>query len=268
MIAGKTKPSATLLVSGGTDDAEAAVIAAQPYGLGKVFWVGTNATWRWRFRVGDEVHHRFWGQVVRWAGSGMLAVGNRVVRHGPLKSRVEEGESTRLQARVAEDLPELPLDLLMAARVFRKGASPSDEALAVIPLRPLPGQPRVFEGQAPGPKEGEYVVRLDAPQLEEISKTLGAGPIPEAPLEVTPRETSEQVELTAGRDRLDPLALATGGKVYRDVDAAQLEGELKARTRPVERTTETPLWDSPLNLLAFFGILTVEWVFRKRAGLP
>jgi hypothetical protein len=265
-VAGKAKPSATTLASALGREDEGAAIAAQPYGLGKVLWVGTNATWRWRFRVGDEVHHRFWGQVVRWAGSGMLAVGNRVVRHGPLKARVGEGEGVRLQARVAEDAAGVPPDLLIAARVFRRDGA--TEAVAVIPLRPVPGQPRVFEGVAPGLPEGAYVVRLDAPQLLEISRAQGAGPIPEAPLEVAPTDTSERVELAAAREPLERLAAATGGKVFNDFQAAQLPAELKARTKPIERSEETPLWDHPGTLILFFTILTAEWILRKRAGLP
>ena len=266
VIAGKAKPSATTLLAPLGREDEGAALAAQPYGLGKVLWVGTNATWRWRFRVGDEVHHRFWGQVVRWAGSGMLAVGNRVVRHGPLKSRVGEGEGVRLQARVAEDAAGVPPDLLMAARIFRRDSSA--EALAVVPLRAVPGQPRVFEGVAPGLPEGAYVVRLDAPQLAAISQAQGAGPIPEAPLEVAPRETPERVELASTREPLDLLAAATGGKVFRDFEAARLPAELTTRTRPVDRLEEVPLWDHPGTLVLFFAILTAEWVLRKRAGLP
>jgi len=266
VIAGKAKPSSTTLVSSPGREDEGAAIAAQPYGLGKVLWIGTNATWRWRFRVGDEVHHRFWGQVVRWAGSGMLAVGNRVVRHGPLKPRIGEGEGVRLQARVAEDATGIPLDLLMAARIFRRDSSA--EALAVVPLRAVPGQPRVFEAVAPGLPQGTYVVRLDAPQLAALSQTQGAGPIPEAPLEVIARDTPERVELAAAIEPLDRLAVATGGKVFRDFQAAELPGYLKAKTKPVERSEEVPLWDHPGTLILFFLILTAEWILRKRAGLP
>ena len=53
LVAGRAKPGATVLAAAGGDDS-AAVIAAQPYGLGKVLWVGTDGTWRWRFRTGDR----------------------------------------------------------------------------------------------------------------------------------------------------------------------------------------------------------------------
>ena len=104
VIAGRAKPGATVLATAGRD-ASAAAIAAQPYGLGKVLWVGTDGTWRWRYRVGDAYHHRFWGQVVRWAAAGKLAAGNRFVRFGPREPRVPEGEGVRIQARIVEASP-------------------------------------------------------------------------------------------------------------------------------------------------------------------
>ena len=94
------------------------------------------------------------------------------------------------------------------------------------------------------------------------------GKAPEASLEVTARDTSERVELAADRDPLDRLATATGGRVFPDFDAAQLPPLLRSRTKETTRTEETPLWDHPATLLLFFAILTVEWVTRKRVGLP
>ncbi len=266
VVAGAPKPSSTVLAWAGGREAAGAALAGQPYGLGKVLWVGTDATWRWRFRVGDAIHHRFWGQVVRWAGSNTLAVGNRVVRHGPTRPRVPEGEPIRLQARVADDAADLPPDLLVAARIFRRDGA--GEALAVVPLRPRADQPRAFEGASPPLPIGDYVVRLDAPQLLALSAARGAGPIPEAGLEVVGRDTPERIELAAARDPLDRLAAATGGRVFRDFEAAQLPPLLRSRTRPVERSAEVPLWDHPATLILFFALLAVEWTLRKRAGLP
>jgi len=270
VLAGKAKPGATALgVAGG--DPSAVALAAQPYGLGKVLWVGTDATWRWRHRVGDAYHHRFWGQVVRWAASGKLAAGNAFVRFGPTSPRVDEGEPVRFQARIGEGVAGVGPDPLVAVRVFKAGSgSPPGEALAVVPLRPVPGQPRTFEGVAPALPRGAYAVRLDAPGM---AKALGLNPspptpAPEATLEVVARDTPERVELSASRDPLDRLASATGGKVFADFEADALPGALRALKRDVVRTEETPLWDRPGSLLLFFTLLTVEWVARKRAGLP
>jgi hypothetical protein len=265
-LSGRAKPGATVLAT--AVDGSSAVVAAQPYGLGKVLWVGTDGTWRWRHRVGDAYHHRFWGQVVRWAASGKLAAGNAYVRFGPARPRVAEGEGVALQARVAEGVPGVTPDLLAAARVFRAGAGGRPgEAVAVVPLRAAAGRPRTFEGSAPPLPAGSYVVRLDMPGLTEALH-LKEGSAPEAALEVAARDTSERVELAAARDSLERLAAATGGRVFADFEADRLPPLLRARTTETTRTAETPLWDHPAALLLFLVILTAEWVARKRVGLP
>ena len=277
-VAGRPKPGATPLASAGpatrAGDPAAAVLASQPYGLGKVFWVGTDGTWRWRHRVGDAYHHRFWGQVVRWAASGKLGAGNDLVRFGPLKPRAGEFEPSTIRARIAEGVPGVTPDLLVAARLFRAGPdgrpAAGAEAAAVVPLRPRPGEPRAFEGTAPGLPRGSYVIRLDAPDLADALLLNPPPPStgPEAALEVTARETSERVELAAARDPLERLAAATGGKVVTDDRADALPPLLRARTKPTVRTEESPLWDSPPALLLFLAVVTAEWVARKRLGLP
>ena len=176
---GKAKPLASVLASLDTGEADAAIVA-QPYGLGKVLWVGVE-TWRWRYRVGDLHHHRFWGQVVRWSDAAKLAVGNRLVRHGPTRPRVIEGTGATLRAQFSDDAPDVNPDLLVAARVFKKGADgkTSGDAVAVVPLRPRSDQPRTFEAVAPALNAGSYLIRLDVPQL-------GAdAPSAEAALDVT-----------------------------------------------------------------------------------
>jgi len=272
VVAGRAKPGAAVLAAPARDDS-AAVIAAQPYGLGKVLWVGTDGTWRWRYRAGDAYHHRFWGQVVRWAALRQLGAGNSLVRFGAVKPRVSEGDGTSIQARISESIAGIGPDLLIAARLFKAGPktrAATGEAVAVVPLRPVTGQPRTFEGNAPPLPIGTYVIRLDVPQLAEPLRLDPAhnARVPEATFDVLARDTSERVELAAAREPLDQLAGATGGRVLFDYEAGELAPLLHARTTQITRTEETPLWDQPAALLLFFGILTVEWVARKWFGLP
>ena len=266
---GRAKPSATVLATAGGPDE--AAMAAMPYGLGKVLWVGTDGTWRWRYRVGDAYHHRFWGQVVRWSARGKLSAGNRLVRFGPERGKVAEGEPVAIRARFAEAVPGVDAGLLVAAKVYRApaqaGDPPSGEPLAVVPLRPRAGEPRGFEGMVPALPMGAYVVSLEAPQLAS-AMAAEVGVAPTASLEVAGRETSERVELAASREPLERLAGATGGRVFAAADAGDLPALLRGKTIRRERAEESALWDRPLALSLFLAVLALEWVLRKRAGLP
>lgn len=273
VLAGKPKPGATPLALALADDESSAVIAAQAYGLGKVLWIGTDGTWRWRFRVGDAYHHRFWGQTVRWAASGKLAAGNAFVRFGPVRPRVFDGDrdGARIQARIAEGVLGAGPDLLIAARIFKAGSTANQaarEAIAVVPLHPVSGQPRVYEGYAPALPIGRYVIRLDVPALTQTLHLNDRENVPQSPLEVVAHETSERVELAVNREPATRLANATGGRVFTDSETDALPPLLRARPSQTVRTEETPLWDHPAALLFFCLIVTIEWVVRKQAGLP
>jgi len=81
-LQGERKPGATVLAHGISpfnaplDDDLDGVIIQQQYGSGQVIWIGIDSTWRWRFRVGDRYHHRFWGQLARAAARNKAAAGN------------------------------------------------------------------------------------------------------------------------------------------------------------------------------------------------
>ena len=137
-------------------------------GWAKSLWLGTDGTWRWRFRTGDRFHHRFWGQVVRWAASGAMAAGNAYVRFGPPSRATRRATPCSLQARISEGITGAGPELLIAAKIYKtagKTGEPQGEPVAVVPLRPTPDQPRTFGGEAFSLPAGSYVMRLDVPQL-------------------------------------------------------------------------------------------------------
>ncbi|HZY89917.1 MAG TPA: vWA domain-containing protein, partial [Gemmataceae bacterium] len=92
-VVGRAKPGATTLAwveeagaankAGPERERASALIARHNYGFGRVLYVGIDSTWRWRFKVGDTYHHRFWGQAIRWAAADKpLVTGNTYVRLG------------------------------------------------------------------------------------------------------------------------------------------------------------------------------------------
>ena len=302
-LAGRPKPGATALLvaepspastsgSGSVDPAALPVVAAaHPFGLGRVLWVGLDGTWRWRLRVGDAYHHRFWGQVVRWAASAPSPSGNRLVRFEADRPLTPEGTPVTLRARFSADAPDLPPDLLLAARIRPAPAPANPEIgnrlpsgfgnpesaipefgerpnpIAIVPLRPSADRPRTFEADTPALPPGRYDAALDVPALAELFDAEGLSPAL-ATFEVAPPETGELLELAADPAPLRRLAEATGGRLLRDFEAGLLPGLLEARASERPRTDSDPLWDTPIALLLVFTLLAAEWLLRRRAGLP
>lgn len=281
VLLGTTKPAATALATlatlnpqaAGGDPAQRSTMAAQPFGLGKVLWLGFEGTWRWRLRRGDALHHRFWGQVVRWGATDPRAGGNRLARFGPEKTQIEENSSFPIQARFAEGLAQVNPGLLAAARIVKLGngkdgkEGKDEETVSVVPLKPHPSRARVFEAIAPGLPVGRYAIRLDVPALADSLAAASVGELTPAPLVVTTPTTTERIELTASPDALRALAAATGGAVIRDFELERLPELLDFPPRVIASTREIVLWDHPLSLVLFFAILTAEWITRKLNGL-
>ncbi len=81
----KVTPTASTLVEvvGADEDRRRfPLFVVHPYGLGRIFWSGTDETWRWRRGVGDlPWFYPFWQNVLSWVRQGRLL--------GALRYRVE-----------------------------------------------------------------------------------------------------------------------------------------------------------------------------------
>ncbi len=66
------------------------------YGSGRVMYLASDSTWRLRQVNGQNLHERFWGQVVRWAVGNDLPAGGKLVKFGTNKPRYVGGEPVML----------------------------------------------------------------------------------------------------------------------------------------------------------------------------
>jgi hypothetical protein len=126
-VVGQPKPAATVLAS---QDGQA-LIAWHPYGQGRVLFVGIDSTWRWRYKVGDKYHHRFWGQLARWAAADkLLEGGTSQVRYGTPRATYQTGQEIDVMMRLSDEIPvELPKGPARA-RIVRQGAK--NDTVAVV----------------------------------------------------------------------------------------------------------------------------------------
>src|SRR5207247_2247757 len=116
-------------------DEHMGLLVQQNYGFGKVVFVGLDSTWRWRYRAGDVYHHRFWGQLVRWAAAErLLPGGNRLVRFGSREPVYQHGRPIDLAVRLSETLPAPKREV--QARILRAIDGNRDEVAALVPLKP------------------------------------------------------------------------------------------------------------------------------------
>ncbi len=271
---GKTKPGATALavVPGDEPGPETArtLIARHHYGFGRVLYLGLESTWRWRYKVGDTLHHRFWGQVVRWAAADKpLVAGNDRVRFGTRDPVYQQGQQVDVVVRLGEEVRPPGAGALAGVRILRQTAPGKEEAVALVPLAPREAQPRVLEGRLRDLPAGQYAVELVIPDLaDQIGNAAPGAEKPRATFTVTAPDSEEMVELSANQPLLEELAVKSGGKVFGPENTQELVDLLTHQASVRWHHTETRLWEWWPTLGLFLLLLTVEWVVRKWAGLP
>jgi hypothetical protein len=246
-----------------TDARDHALLMTTRFGLGKVFYLATDRMWRLRYRRGDPHHHRFWGQVLRWATAEKLSVRSKHFGLGTDEIVYDEGEPIRVTARVLtkEMTP-------LAGAVVRAELTAGERIITRTLLIHQPGSGGLYQGSIARVPPGSYTLRLDVPALAALldEDTDGAGV--QLDLDVRDQPSAEQIELATNRQLLDALAAVSGGKVHRVDGARRIPaalGEPTWQSDPQFRAAT--LWDSWVMLAVFVGLVTIEWVLRKRAGL-
>ena len=227
------------------------------YGSGRTVYVGFNGTWRWR-RVGvnAEFFKRFWIQMVRYLVEGRTLEGKRRGVIEPDGFRYQLGDRIQLVARL-KDTSYKPLALPQVAATLRVAGRHATPFL----MKQVPSQPGHYEATLTARATGQHFVTVD------LSAESANPPRIETSFSVS-LPSVETNEVWLNKPLLKDLARASGGAYFEvdqlaDMVAAVPEGR---RTADV-RGTPVPLWDTSRMLLLLVGLLSTEWVLRKRFKL-
>jgi hypothetical protein len=229
------------------------LFAAQFYGSGRTFYIGSPELWRLR-AVDEEYFDRLWTKLVREVGQGRL---RRGTARGLLlleRSQYALGQTIRVRANLLD--PQLqPLDVAsVELNVFDPHGLPLGEPRTLKRDRDRPGQYWAdFRASVPGTYR--IVVR---PQLDDEKQNLSAKIdvlLPNLEFD-SPRQNAKL---------LADLARETGGK-YLTLEnaAAELPALLPDRGERFAVDEQLrPLWDRQWVLYLLVGLLGVEWLTRK-----
>jgi len=246
---------------------ENALAVLQNYGLGRVMFLGVDSTWRWRYRIGDTYHHRFWSQIIRWAASDKPQT-----RFGTRAPVYAQGENVEVFVRLdAETIRNWPGQIEIEARILRLGVPAKEEEPAAIVRLSGEARQQMLEKQVANLPPGNYAVELAVadPQLRE--GLLGRMPTKDrnrATFTVTAADSAEKIQLAANWDLLREIAGKSGGRFLKVEEAGELLQLLAPQVDESSRPTEFKLWQSWTTLMLVLLLLTLEWIARKLAGLP
>jgi hypothetical protein len=279
-VVGKPGPGATVLARAVGEKSEAAeengLLVEQKYGFGRVVYLGLDSTWRWRYKVAEKYQHRFWGQLVRWAAAEqLLPAGNDFVRYGSRAAVYRQDQEVPVQLRLLDDAARPAPGAFVGLRLFRQDGG-KETAVALLELRRNEKQQQTFAGAARPLPPGTYRLEPVVPDFQERVAAPAKGEADGArhgdTFTVLAADADELADLGADWEQLRQLAGVSGGEVFTPETAAELVERLTRAVETRQVRHEQALWqDAPLVWVVLgllVGLLTLEWVGRKRAGLP
>ncbi len=223
-------------------------------GAGKVLFQATDATWRWRYRVGDAYFARYWGQMIRYLCRTKLGDAARPVSLTTDRRQYDQGESVLVRAQFADERLAPAADDGVAV-VVELGGRQTDH----LQLHRAAAGKGVFEASLNRPAPGNYHAWISTPALE--------GQVPAADFHVAmPAGELAQIRVDTGEMRR--AAEQTGGHFYTFDSANRLLHDLPTgRQTLIETLPPQPLWNTWPVLALLFALLITEWILRKRAGM-
>lgn len=232
------------------------LIATKLFGQGRVVYVASDESWRWRYNVGDLYQQKFWNQIANWSMRAPFAVNDAFASLDAGPRTYSTGDPITVLAKLKQDNLQ-PLTDASVQVILDRGGKPH----ASIQLGQEPGA-RGFYRTTFGPMPaGIYRVRLEVVGVPDDALTLQTQFIVQPPIDV------EMQALACNQESLRQAAFLTGGEFSMLDKASTISEKLKQyRTgRIVE--SQTLLWQSYPWFATIVGLLALEWHLRKRSGL-
>ncbi len=246
------RPGAQLLAQAinNSDGVTTPLMVSQFAGAGRTLIVATDETYRWTGAFGsDSIHQTFWGQTLRWISRGKLtSLDQPELTVEPKQATLATPVRLRLRLPNSSNLPE-------AAVIRISGNDGSQRNQSLPRLAGSMNSYQVVLNQLPA---GSYRAVLTTPSLES---TTAADFVVIAP-------PGESANLRADAASMKQLAELSRGKFHDESNASQWIDQLPAgRPTRLGSLPPQPIWNSPWVALLFIGIITSEWLLRRRARM-
>lgn len=226
------------------------VIALQRFGGGKVLFHATDEIWRWRVRDGVRLYSRYWVQALRFLSRTQSLAGVRGVDFTSDRQTYQRGDAVKLRLQIFD---ERLLPASSAATVMLECAG---EPRRSISLARAANSNNVFSAEVRGLRDGRYHAWLSEPSFP------GSPPSVDFLMEAPQRELRRR---RLDRADLEAACRLTHGRYFPMHEADRLPAEIPAgQPVPLSAAMTIPVWCRWEVLLAFSGLLTAEWLLRRR----
>jgi hypothetical protein len=232
------------------------VMVTRSFGAGRVLYNAFDETWRWRYKVADTYHQRFWNQVAKWVMERPFAVSDEYVSLDSGPCSYQSGEIAEIRVRL-RGLDGRPLsDATVDGLLWRDGRIASTVSLAADAA----GH-GLYRGRTAPLSEGQYEVSVRAAGFSNEALKARTSFVVLAP------ESGEMQQIACHDELLEEMALASGGRFLREEELVELPELLSPLSSGYVVESDTLLWQSYWWFTLIVGLLAIEWMLRKRAGL-
>lgn len=239
-----------------SDQRRAPWLVTRLYGAGRVFYLSTDQTWRWRYKVADRFHARFWNQLLNAVMQPPYSANDDYVALGTDKIEYEAGQSSTIRARLqdpsGQPVGDATVDALLIA---------DDRIFATVPLAVDDPARGTYRGQTPPLQTGAYSIRIRASGFD--SQALQAS----TPIWVGTRDAVELARVSLDQDTLKQVAKTGGGVYLHESSSDQIIEHLRPLSNGMVVESDVLVWQSFYWFWAIILLLALEWWLRKRAGL-
>jgi hypothetical protein len=243
-------------------DVEQAFLCWHRVGAGRVAYLAAPDTYRLRWRRGDRMHHRFWGQFLRWITAAGTGAGTDLVRLQTDRTRYADGEPVEVTVWLKD-----PSGRPLEGEVIQVEARPFNNEAVSMELTPDKEVAGRYFGTLNDLAAGAYQLSVRGRAIDELLKQTEEATDAKATITVTAADSIEMINTQCNRALLEQVAQMTGGQVIPPTALGEVL-QLVSFTPEINESIErTPLWNRWSNLFIVLGCLFTEWVVRKAKGL-
>ena len=238
------------------DDVTSPWLVTRMYGAGRVFYLASDQTWRWRYKVADRFHARFWNQLLSAVMQPPYSAADEYLSLGTDKVEYDAGESATIRVRIQDPQGKPVGDATVDALLLE-----NDQVVATVPLSIDDPARGTYRGQTPPLESGNYDIRIRASGFD--SNALQAS----APIWVGTPDMVELDRVSLNAATLQQIAESGGGKYFHESSGDDILETLKPLSSGSIVESDILIWQSFYWFWAIIALLAAEWWLRKRAGL-
>jgi hypothetical protein len=257
-----TSEAAGEVKAGRAGEVEHAFLCWHRVGAGRVAFLAAPDTYRLRWRRGDRMHHRFWGQFLRWITAADSGAGADAVRMQTDRTRYMAGEPVEITLWLKD-----PSGRPLSGEAVQIEARTFDNDVHSVELTPDADVAGRYFGTLSDLPASAYQLSVKGKVVEELLAQSKEENEAKATITITAGDSIEMLNTHCNLALLEQIAQMTGGQVIPPTAISEVL-QLVSFTPEVSETIQrTPLWNRWSNLFIVLGCLFTEWIVRKAKGL-